>query len=435
MHLSYIYKKRERNLQMSKTFFEVAKESFSPFVNRIKDHKKIVIPIVAIVGVLIVSLVGLNIYKKLTTSPVPALIQANFGNTATNLASAQKLYVSAMVKDGQDKYLKIEAEDRRDSDTDHIKAAYSTSKTIIDWDFPQINSGTANNETKSAGESETGSKENIEETENIEDVENIENQDEESGSENDEETEENDEEIEENESESESEDEDEDKNEDKNTGVSDDDSEETNAYVAELAGSSEARNYDWELYVNTIDLKYGVYQRIKDGPWTLTKKSKTISEDDARTNYVEKNNEVSFDIIDDNIITDVNYSYDKTNNEYTVTGKSTYLVALSMMGNLRQILYECPLYSYTDPFFNEYNSKVPVDVKMIFDKTTKQLKRIDISVNDERLQECLIEYNSKKSDKYKISLSKVVFSIENTSFAESDIYVPVEIEKNAIIIR
>lgn len=419
---------------MNKTFFQLAKESFEPVTDIFKKNKKIIIPITAVAGVLVVSLIGFNIYKKATTSPVPELIQANFGTTASNLASAQKFYVSAMIRDGQDKYLQIEAEDRRDYDTDHIKAAYATSNTITkthrSTEITEITTASQENISKPSSDNSETLTENTSES-NIE-----------TGKEDmieSETTIDTDEIIEEPSSE-EVEDEDENPSE-TITSLSENSTEDIHLSEVEDEilendeidiGKLEGNNNDWELYVTTIDLKYGVYQKIKNNPWTLTKKSKTISEDDARTNYVEKNNEVSFDIIDDNIITDVNYIYNKENKEYTVTGKTNYLIALAMMGNLRQVLYECPLYSYTDTFFNSYNSKIPVDVKMVFDKSTKQLKKIDMTVDNEKLQEYISEYNADKRAAYKIKMSDISFSIDNTSFAESDIYVPIEIERDAI---
>ena len=427
---------------MSNSFIKGALESFSPIIDWIEDHKKIVIPVAATVCVLIVSLTGFSLFRKLTKSPVPELLQANFGESASNIASAQSFYVSAMIRDGQDKFLKIEAEDRKDSDTDHIKAAYSASKTIVQ---STISAEVTELETETA--TQANSEENgntpeevVEEQEIIPETEIQEEVSEEAPVENPEEIPaENSEAIAEEPANPEAENNEISENPESGktpeTVTQGNDSEEAVENDFYTSGKLNSSNLNWELYVTTIDLKYGVYQRIDKEPWTLTKKSKTISEDDVRTNYIEKNNEVSFEIVDDNIISDVKYEYNKSSKEYIVTGKTNYLIALAMMGNLRQVLYECPLYSYTDLFFNEYNTKIPVDVKMVFDKTTKQLKQIDMSVDEDMLQKCIIAYNSDKKDLNKINISKITFSIENTSFDPSDIYVPIEIERDAMVIK
>lgn len=427
---------------MSNSFIKGALESFSPIIDWIEDHKKIVIPVAATVCVLIVSLTGFSLFRKLTKSPVPELLQANFGESASNIASAQSFYVSAMIKDGQDKFLKIEAEDRKDSDTDHIKAAYSTSKTIvqstISAEVTELETETATQANSEENMNTPG--ETVEEQEIIPETEIQEEVSEEAPAENPEEIPaENSEEIAEEPANPEAENNEVSENPESGktpeTTTQGNDSEEAVENDFYTSGKLNSSNFNWELYVTTIDLKYGVYQRIDKEPWTLTKKSKTISEDDVRTNYIEKNNEVSFEIVDDNIISDVKYEYNKSSKEYIVTGKTNYLIALAMMGNLRQVLYECPLYSYTDLFFNEYNTKIPVDVKMVFDKTTKQLKQIDMSVDEDMLQKCIIAYNSDKKDLNKINISKITFSIENTSFDPSDIYVPIEIERDAMVIK
>lgn len=426
---------------MSNSFIKGALESFSPIIDWIGDHKKIVIPVAATVCVLIVSLTGFSLFRKLTKSPVPELLQANFGESASNIASAQSFYVSAIIRDGQDKFLKIEAEDRKDSDTDHIKAAYSASKTIVQ---STISAEVTELETETATQAnseENGNtpEEAVEEQEIIPGTEIQEEVSEEAPAENPEIPAENSEEIAEEPANPEAENNEVSENPESGkipgTVTQGNGSEEAVENDFYTSGKLNSSNLNWELYVTTIDLKYGVYQRIDKEPWTLTKKSKTISEDDVRTNYIEKNNEVSFEIVDDNIISDVKYEYDKSSKEYIVTGKTNYLIALAMMGNLRQILYECPLYSYTDLFFNEYNTKIPVDVKMVFDKTTKQLKQIDMSVDEDMLQKCIIAYNSDKKDLNKINISKITFSIENTSFDPSDIYVPIEIERDAVVIK
>lgn len=427
---------------MSNSFIKGALESFSPIIDWIEDHKKIVIPVAATVCVLIVSLTGFSLFRKLTKSPVPELLQANFGESASNIASAQSFYVSAMIRDGQNKFLKIEAEDRKDSDTDHIKAAYSASKTIVQ---STISAEVTELETETATQANSEENKNapeeiVEEQEIIPETEIQEEVSEETPVENPEEIPvENSEEIVEEPANPEAENNEVSENPESGktpeTATQGNDSEEAVENDFYTSGKLNSSNLDWELYVTTIDLKYGVYQRIDKEPWTLTKKSKTISEDDVRTNYIEKNNEVSFEIVDDNIISDVKYEYNKSSKEYIVTGKTNYLIALAMMGNLRQILYECPLYSYTDLFFNEYNTKIPVDVKMVFDKTTKQLKQIDMSVDEDMLQKCIIAYNSDKKDLNKINISKITFSIENTSFDPSDIYVPIEIERDAMVIK
>lgn len=426
---------------MSNSFIKGALESFSPIIDWIKDHKKIVIPVAATVCVLIVSLTGFSLFRKLTKSPVPELLQANFGESASNIASAQSFYVSAMIRDGQDKFLKIEAEDRKDSDTDHIKAAYSASKTIVQ---STISAEVTELETETATQANSeenmnAPEETVEEQEIIPETEIQEEVSEETPAENPEIPVENSEEIVEEPANPEAENNEVSENPESGktpeTTTQGNDSEEAVENDFYTSGKLNSSNLNWELYVTTIDLKYGVYQRIDKEPWTLTKKSKTISEDDVRTNYIEKNNEVSFEIVDDNIISDVKYEYNKSSKEYIVTGKTNYLIALAMMGNLRQILYECPLYSYTDLFFNEYNTKIPVDVKMVFDKTTKQLKQIDMSVDEDMLQKCIIAYNSDKKDLNKINISKITFSIENTSFDPSDIYVPIEIERDAMVIK
>ena len=135
------------------------------------------------------------------------------------------------------------------------------------------------------------------------------------------------------------------------------------------------------------------------------------------TEYIESNNEISFNSLSINNFANINFKKDKTGN-YIFTGQTNYITVLAMIGNLRQIMWEIP--NYTEQLKTINTSKALFDTIITFDGKTKAITNIKFNLNKASI-----------SDIEDFRFKDIEISLNNTSYDISNIYVPIEIEINA----
>lgn len=188
--------------------------------------------------------------------------------------------------------------------------------------------------------------------------------------------------------------------------------------------------FNYEVYITKVDLKYGIYyKKESDEIWNLKFKTKNISEDDVRTDYIENDNEIDLSSVNINAFLDINLQED--DDKYIITGKTNYITTLTILNNIRQVLGVNEYYEKYNNFFTKNASELKVNITMNFDKDTKLLKEIVFESDNDSLKSCIENFKNIEE----INLKKFKFTLNNDSYDASDIYVPSEVDLNSIKIE
>lgn len=185
---------------------------------------------------------------------------------------------------------------------------------------------------------------------------------------------------------------------------------------------------DWDCYITPADNKLAVYKLTNNGIYELSYIKKNISQDDIRTDYIEKNDEINLTDINLNTFSDV--VMNKEGDNYIITGKTNYITVLAILDNARQVLDRKWLnYTYFSKFLLSNAAKIEMNVKMTFNKKTELLNQIEFSLDRDALSKTSREGLSKE-DLRPIDM-KIV--IDYTNYKNIEMEIPKEVEKNAII--
>lgn len=186
--------------------------------------------------------------------------------------------------------------------------------------------------------------------------------------------------------------------------------------------------YAYEMYVTKVDLKYAVYTKLKDADiWNLTYRTKNISDDDARTDFTESNNEINLTDIKISSFEDISFDSSQENDFYVVKGMTTYNNMLAIIGNMRQALLENN--TYNNKFFTQSGKNLKVNVIMKFNKTDNMLNSIIFDSDKNTLSSCKNNYTNIDSSVSEIKSFR--YELTNRSYDVSDIYVPNDVDLNS----
>lgn len=187
---------------------------------------------------------------------------------------------------------------------------------------------------------------------------------------------------------------------------------------------------DYEMYVDKMDRKYGVYTKFAN--WRMSYKPMTVSEDNPRTIYVESNNEKSIKNISASMFTEGKMKRQNIKDDdldgtfYVMEGKTTYLTAMFLLGNVRYAIYENYNYEVYKDFFSGIDDKLIVNIKMYFSKKNHLIKKIEVTQDNDSLKEYMNNTSSQ------LIPTEFTYTLVNTGWDEEDVYVPIEIDKAAI---
>lgn len=182
----------------------------------------------------------------------------------------------------------------------------------------------------------------------------------------------------------------------------------------------------FEMYVTKIDKKNAVYRMYSgEKVWALKYVPKNMSDDDVRTNYIEKNNEINLSEINVASLVDAELSTD--NDNYIIKGKINYITTLAILGNLRQGLLADENYSIVSKYLLKNGLNLFMDVTFYFDKETKLISKIEFVSNSSFEQD-----KKNNNEKETPSVKKLKIILTNLDYSAQDIFVPNEVDKNSV---
>ena len=183
----------------------------------------------------------------------------------------------------------------------------------------------------------------------------------------------------------------------------------------------------FEMYVTKIDRNNGVYYTFNgESIWSLKYVTKNMSDDDIRTEYVEKNNEINLSDINTDSFRELNLLTE--DNNYVITGEVNYITTLTILNNLRQGLLVCDEYNSVTKFLLKNGLNLMMNVKMYFDEETKLLTKIEFTSNDESFNSIIKDNDESKTP----SVKRISIVLSNISYDKNDIFVPHEVDKNSV---
>lgn len=193
-----------------------------------------------------------------------------------------------------------------------------------------------------------------------------------------------------------------------------------------------------EMYVTKIDKWLGVYTKPDKGKkWKLQYRTSNTSEDDSRTEYIENDNEKNITDINISDISDVDFSQETpengsedVQNNYIISGKISYITALALLGNNKQVLALDKNYSAVYNTLTSVGADVKMDVLMMFDEKTEKLVYIELETINETLAGSINEYE--KNHILSVKPRKVTIKIYNDSFEDKEVFVPAEVDLNSV---
>lgn len=199
-----------------------------------------------------------------------------------------------------------------------------------------------------------------------------------------------------------------------------------------------SNNQASEMYVTKIDKWLGVYTKPDKGKkWKLQYRTSNTSEDDSRTEYIENDNEKNITDINISDISDVDFSQETpengsedVQNNYIISGKISYITALALLGNNKQVLALDKNYSAVYNTLTSVGADIKMDVLMMFDEKTEKLVYIELETINETLAGSINEYE--KNHILSVKPRKVTIKIYNDSFEDKGVFVPAEVDLNSV---